>query len=487
MWRPHPGFQTEFLRRDEFEAFAGGAVGPGKTDLLIVQALDHIEHPQYHGLILRRTFPRLQEIIDRCKDLYPGFGGVWKAGLKRFEFPSGARITLGHCEHEDDKRNYHGKEFQYMAFDELTEFTQSQYEFISLLRSRSTIPGLKVKVRSASNPGGPGHAWVKERFVDVATPGRRYVDPKTGLSRIFVPGTVDDNPSLFENDPDYLKRLELQGELAYKRYRYGIWDAFEGQAIPELSPSVHGCEDFDIPPEWERYCIFDWGWSSPFAVLWFAIDYDGNMYLYREWYGCKREEEGLEDGANAGLKLQAWEVARGILEREREAGEKIRRRFADPSIWHPRAESRRKEARGVTIYDDFVSEGVYFIKADNVRIQGRHQVHRRLKLVENIDKETGELLSEDPTFQAFNSCKGFWRTMPLLREDPKRPDDIDTDTEDHLYDCLRYMCVSKPIKPKPVTKIPAGSFQAERARYIRAKKYAARHAISMSEAYGKIR
>jgi len=453
--------------------------------MLIVQALNHIDHPKYHGLILRRTYPRLQEIIDRCLDIYPAFGGVWKSGLKRFEFSSGSRITLGHCQHEDDKRNWHGKEFQYIAFDELTEFTKSQYEFIALSRSRSTIPELKAKVRSASNPGGIGHAWVKERFVDVITPGRRYVDPKTGLSRIFIPGTVDDNPSLFENDPEYLSRLAALPELEFMRFRYGIWDAFEGQAFPELSPSVHGCDDYDIPPEWEKYCVFDWGYSSPFCVFWFAMDYDGVMHLYREWYGCRKEEEGVEDGADVGLKLQAWEVAKGILEREQ--GEKIRMRIADPSIWHPRPESRRREARGPTIEEDFSNEGIFFQKADNAREHGRQQVHKRLQLNSDVDPDTGEILSEDPMFQAFNSCRGFWRTMPLLRECERNPNDIETKSADHCYDVLRYMCMARPIKPKKIHKIPPGSFQATRARLIKAKKYAARYHVSMAQAYGRVR
>jgi hypothetical protein len=484
-WRPHPGFQTEFLRRDEFEALAGGAAGPGKTDLLIVGALENIGHPKYHGLILRRTFPRLQEIIDRCHEIYPWYGGVWSSKLHRFEFPSGAKITLGHCQHEESKRDYHGKEFQYIAFDELTEFTQTQYEFIALSRARSTVPGLKSKIRSATNPGGIGHYWVRQRFVDVATPGRRYIDPKTGLSRIFIPGTVKDNPTLFENDPAYLSRLEGLPEVERMRLLYGIWDAFEGQVFPELSQRVHGCDPFEIPPEWERYCVFDWGYSKPFCVHWYAIDYDDRLYLYREWYGCKKEEEGAEDGADVGLKLQAWEVARGI--RLREAGEKIRMRIADPSIWHPRPDSRRQESKGITILEDMQREGMYFVKADNDRMHGKMQVHKRLKLDEEIDTETGEVIAENPMFQAFNSCKGFWRTVPNLAEDPKNPEDVDTDQEDHPYDCLRYMSMARPIRPKKVSRIPAGSFQAERNRLLRARQYAKRHGVSIDVAYSRVR
>ena len=247
---------------------------------------------------------------------------------------------------------------------------------------------------------------------------------------------------------------------------------------------MHGYEDFDIPPEWERYCVFDWGFSKPFSVGWYAMDYDGVLYRYREWYGCKREHEGLADGANTGLRMQAWEVARGILEREH--GEKIRQRIADPSIWHPRPDNRKGEARGITIYDDFASEGVYFFKADNDRKHGKMQVHKRLKPEIDVDIETGEILSEQPMIKIANSCKGFWRTMPALYASVKDTDDVDTTQEDHIYDEFRYAVMARPLKPKKVERIPTGSFQAERARLIRAKKYAARHGTSVEAAYGRV-
>lgn len=484
-WRPHPGFQTHFLERSEFEALAGGAAGPGKTDLLIMGALRNIRHPKYHGVIIRRTYPRLQEIIDRCHEIYPAYGGEWSAKLHRFEFPSGAKITLGHCQHEDSKRDYHGKEFQYIAFDELTEFTESQYKFIALSRARSTIPGIPIQIRSATNPGGVGHQWVKERFVDVAKWGRRYISPKTGLSRIFVPGTVEDNPTLFANDPAYLARLEELPEIEKLRLRHGIWDAFEGQVFSDLSSAVHGIEPFDIPPEWERYCVLDWGYAKPFSVGWYAVDYDDVIYRYREWYGSKKETEGSDEGADVGIKKQAWEVAKGILEREN--GEKIRYRIADPSIWHTRPGFRHKEARGVTIEEDFANEGVNFVAADNDRTHGKLQVHKRLQREEDIDPETGEITGEMALLRVFNNCKGFWRTMPALVEDPKNPEDIDTKQEDHIYDELRYMCMARPIKPKKVVSIAPGSFQAERQRLIRAKKEARRRGISVTEAYMRIK
>ena len=185
------------------------------------------------------------------------------------------------------------------------------------------------------------------------------------------------------------------------------------------------------------------------------------------------------------MKMVAWEVARGILDREK--GERVRMRIADPSIWHPRHESRRNESLGTTILEDFQRERVLLTKADNDRSHGKMQVHKRLKLVEEIDTETGEVVSEEPQFRAFNSCKGFWRTVPNLVYSEKRGEDVDTDQEDHPYDTFRYMCMARPVKPKFVERVPRGSFQAERSRLIRAKKYAQRHGVSIDVAYTRVR
>jgi hypothetical protein len=482
-WAPHLGSQTEFLSRSEFEVLFGGSAGPGKTDCLVAGLAADIWHPRYRGLLLRRTFPQLQEIIDRCWRLYPLMGGVFRATEKRWEFPSGAIIDLGHMQHEADKYNYQGKEYHRAGFDELTQFTETQYTYL-LSRLRTTDPELAPQAIATTNPGGIGHYWVKERFVTITDHGRAYIDPKTGLSRIFIPAKIEDNPTLFLSDPAYLARLEALPEIERMRLRHGIWDAFEGQVFTELSQRVHGCEDFDIPPEWERFCVLDWGYAKPFSVGWYAIDYDSTLYRYREWYGFKNEAEGVAEGADVGLKKQAWEVARGILDLEK--GEKIRMRIADPAIFHPHPESRKREARGMTIHEDMMNEGIYFLKADNDRVHGKMQVHKRMKLDTEVDESTGEVIDERPMLKVFNSCKGFWRTIPQMREDPKNPEDVDTDQEDHIYDEFRYMCMARPIQPKRVQRIPAGSFMAERNRLVRAKKYAQRHGVSVDVAYGRV-
>jgi len=473
-WCPHPGAQTEFCSRGEFEVLFGGAAGPGKTDCLIMEALRHIDKPEYSALLLRRTFPQLQEIIDRCHAHYPSLGGIYRATEHRWYFPSGAVINLGHMQHEQDKYNYQGKQYHFVGFDELTQFTETQYTYL-FSRARSTNPDIPPRIRCTTNPGGVGHVFVKERFIDIAPYSQTYIDPETGLSRVFIPAKHEDNPSLFENDPDYVNRLKMLTPIERMRLLEGIWDAFEDQAFPELSMRVHGSEPFPVPPEWEKFCVMDWGFSKPFSIGWYAVDFDGVIYRYREWYGTR------EGHVNSGVRMTAIEVARGILERERE---RVKFRVADPACWS--ATPRKDGSVGPSITEDMAKEGVYWIKADNNRLLGKLQCHQRLKLEEDVDDE-GVVTHEYPRFVAFNDQKHFWRTMTGLRLDAKNPEDVDTDQEDHIYDEFRYGCMARPIIPKKTVHIPQGTFAAERNRYIKAKKYAEKHGVSMTAAYARVR
>jgi hypothetical protein len=477
MWVPFPGAQEDFCSRGEFEALYGGAAGPGKTDCLVALATRQINHPAYSAILMRRTFPQLQEIIDRSHQQYPAIGGIYRSTEHRWYFPSGAKIQLGHMQHENDKYNYQGKQYQFIGFDELTHFSKEQYLYL-FSRCRSSIPGLDAEMRSSTNPGGIGHTWVKERFVDVAPHGDTYIDPDTGLSRVFIPGKLTDNPALMENDPGYLARLKALPEIEQKRLIEGIWDAFEGQVFTELSARVHRIADFDPPPEWFKWCTFDWGYAKPFCCLWFAIDPDGVIYLYREWYGC---EEGKDD---TGLKLGTTEIANGIHERERE---KINIRLADPAIWSGTPEKQKYGIKGNSIWEDLTASGLHFLKADNDRKQGKTQVHKRFEVEEIVDERTGEIISERPRFYATESCKHFWRTIPLLREDAKNPEDVDTKQEDHIYDCVRYGFMFKPIVVKRKQFTPQGTFTKERERMIRARNYAKRNGCTMEDAYRRIK
>ena len=475
IWEPHPGAQAEFCGRGEFEAFYGGQAGPGKTDCLIGIALRYIRYPKYNFIILRRTFPQLEEIIDRTRILYSLLGGVYKSGEHLWYFPSGAKGKLGHMQHEGDQYNYQGKEYQFIGFDEATQFTRAQYLYL-FSRCRSTDTRIPCRVRATSNPGGVGHDFIRNRFkIGLQEPGTTIYDKEKLSSRVFIPGKLTDNPTLLKNDPDYVNRLLELPEVERARLMDGVWDAFEGQAFPELNQDVHGIAPIDIPNEWPRYRAFDWGYSTPFAVLWFAVDFDGRIFIYREWYGSKDGES-----RNVGIKKAPIDIARGIIKRE--LGENVKTGPADPDIWNPRWKTMGGKNKfglvGESVASDMAKEKVNFLKADNDQIQGRQQVHKRLML---DDKG-------DPQIFVFNTLENFWRTMPLLREYEKNPEVLDSKrVEDHIYCVLRYFCMFKPTRPRKTAAPDKGSFQSERRRLINAKRLAAKTGISLTAAYGRIK
>lgn len=479
-WYPHPGPQQEFCSRGEFEVLFGGAAGPGKTDCLTMEATRFINFQRYRALILRRTFPQLQEIIDRCWNWYPKLDGDYKAGEHRWYFPGGATIQLGHMQHENDKYNYQGKEFHFIGFDELTQFTVTQYLYLHS-RARSTDPDIPVRLRATTNPGGIGHIWCKERFVDICKPLKTYIDPATGQSRCFVPASVYDNPTLLEGDPMYIKRLEALPEIEKLRLLHGVWDVFEGQVFVELSQRVHGCDPFDIPREWECFSAFDWGYSRPWCYLVFATDFDNIIYLIKEHYGMKNKNP------NQGLRQTNTQICREILKIEDSLHVKIRYRVADPACWSPTKLKGSNKNFGPSFVEDAGKEGLFFLKADNDRIRGKQQIHQRFSIEEETDLKTGEVTNEYPRFQAFKTCKRWWVEMMSLYENPKNPEDVDTEQPDEGYDCTRYAMMSRPVVPKIRPKEIPGTFQAERKRLIRAKEYANRHGVSLAAAYARIR
>src|SRR5574343_1805080 len=465
IWQPHYGPQREFCSRGEFEILYGGAAGGGKTDALIMEALRYIEFPKYKGLIMRRTFTHLQEIIDRTRQFYPAIGGDYRASEHRWYFPSGSSVKMGHMQHEGSEYNYQGQEYQYIAFDEACQLTPKQYLYL-FSRARSTDPRIPSRVRGATNPGGPCHQFLKDRFrIGHVDPGITIYDDATGLTRSFIPAKLSDNPSLLDNDPNYLSRLMQLPEIERKRLIDGLWDAFEGQKFPELNEELHG-DNFEIPPEWECFGAFDWGYARPWAYGIFRVDYDGRIYLDRLFYGTR------EDSAspNIGLRMTDSEIAREIKKTEGKL--KVRYRVAGHDIFSKKPS--RDGTMGPSPAENMAAEGVIFIKADNNRIPGWQQIHHRLKI-----DEDGQ-----PWFFMRKSLRHAWRTMAAMPEDPANPEDIlNKDIEDHIPEMIRYGLMTRPMVPKYQKQTDKGSFQAERRRLLAAKKLAARQGISLSEAY----
>ncbi|MCX6021604.1 MAG: phage terminase large subunit, partial [Chloroflexi bacterium] len=289
VWRAQPR-QAAFLRRTEIEALYGGAAGAGKTDALLVFSIRRrVRHPGSRGLLLRRTYADLNRegaAIARSRELLEGAGVRWTASDHKWRFPNGSVLEFGALETEPDVYKYQGAQYDDICFDELTQFSSFQYRFL-MGRTRTVRTDLKPLIRAATNPGGAGHGWVKERFVENAAPLTPFTDPLTGLTRIFVPARLWDNKALTTADPDYERRLLALPEAERRAYLDGDWDVFSGQVFREFRRDRAGQEwhvvrPFAIPAEWRRFRALDFGIGAPMCCLWFARDPAGGVVVYRE-------------------------------------------------------------------------------------------------------------------------------------------------------------------------------------------------------------
>lgn len=435
------------MRRGEYEALYGGAAGGGKSDAMVAEALRQVDIPHYKAILFRKTFPEARELILKSHRMYPRV--YPKAKYNGFEhcwtFPSGARIYFGSMPNATSHLRYQGLSFAFIGFDELTHFTQEEYEYL-ISRNRADGPGVRVYIRATANPGGVGHGWVKERFITSMPPNTPYefkttVAKPDGTSmevvrkRIFIPSSVFDNKELLNNDPNYLANLAMLPEAQRKALLYGDWNTFSGQVFTEWKDNpdgyktrqfTHVIEPFEIPRHWRRYRTFDFGYSKPFAVQWWAVDTDGRVYLYRQLYGCT-------ETPNTGVKWEPRQIAKEIrrIEAEQEKGNTIIG-IADPSIWD---KSRGSDG---TVINMMEAEGVYFDKGKNDRISGKMQLHYRLAFDKN----------GFPMMYVFNTCRQFIRTLPNLVYDTVHVEDIDTSQEDHDYDACRYFLQENPIKAR---------------------------------------
>ena len=425
IFEPNEGPQTEFLAASEREVFYGGARGGGKSYAMLVDPLRYCDKQKHRALLIRRTMPELRDLINHSQHLYPKAypGAKWREQEKEWKFPSGARIEFGYAENLTDALRYQGQSYTWIGIDELPQYpTEDIYNF---LRSslRSVDPEIPVFMRATGNPGNVGSLWVKNMFVDPAVPNTKFdIDIKTPtgvkkISRRFIPAKLEDNPYLMQTD-DYYAMLASLPEVQRKQFLDGNWEAFEDSSFPEFNKDIHVIKPFDIPRNWMKFRACDWGYSSPACCLWIAVDFDNNLFVYRELYT---------------QKVTADMFARKVLDAEE--GEYIRYGVLDSSTW-----ARRGDI-GPSIAETMILEGCRWRPSDRSprsRIAGKLEIHKRLR----PDEETGY-----PSLFILDNCVNLIRTLPMLPTDKNNPEDVDTHAEDHAYDALRYGCMSRPIHP----------------------------------------
>jgi len=434
--------QAHALSCPAFELFYGGAKYGGKTDFLLADFAQDVNTwgRAWKGIIFRRTYNELEEIIARSLELYPYVfpGAKYGATSKTWYFPSGARLKLRFIDQIKDIHHYHGHSYSFAGWDELPRWNDLELylEFMSMIRSPAGAP---CRVRATGNPGGPAHLHVKQRFIDVAAPLRIYRDPETGLTRVFVPARLEDNPQGTMRDPAYEARMKLLPPHLYKMYREGRWDVVAGSVFGEIwNPAAHVMKPFRIPKAWRKFRALDWGSSRPFSVGWYAVDTEGRLFRYRELYGWGGKP-------NVGLKWDSRTLAREILAREKGAFDEgqVDAGPADPSVWN--------KQDGPSVAEKMAEEGVSWIRADNDRLNGWQEVMARLRWSEPLPGRPAA--SERPGLVIFENCVHLIRTLPVLTYDETHPEDIDTDQEEHAADELRYACMSRPWRTYTVPEI----------------------------------
>lgn len=423
--------QKKFIDSTADETLFGGAAGGGKSYAQLIDAfLFAMKYPGSKQLILRRTFPELsRSLILVSLTLYPKELGSYNSSAHKWYFKNGSSIEFGYCDTEKDVTKYQSAEYDVIRFDELTHFTEFQYTYlISRIRGVNNFP---KQVKSTSNPGSVGHAWVKARFIDNKIPEQEYTD-ELGRTFVFIPAKVQENKFLMESDPNYIKRLEQLPEKERKALLEGEWDIFEGQYFSEFKRELHVIEPFEIPEHWRRYTTTDYGLDM-LATLWIAVDTQGNAFVYKELYQSNlivSEAASRMKEVNGKDKIHSW--------------------YGPPDLWNRRQETGKSAA------ELFRENGILLTKSNNNRVQGWLNVKEWLKPYQTRDEHTGETIITS-RLKIFKNCLNLIRTLPQLQMDEKNPNDVALEPHEltHAPDALRYWCSTRPLKAiEPVERDP---------------------------------
>jgi hypothetical protein len=432
------------------------ARGGGKTDGLAGDWLHHASRYGVgaRGLFFRQTYPELEEVEQRCQEIFPYQGGKWLAGKHTWIFTNGARLRLRHLMNEQDAQLVQGQSNTWIGGDELGNYPTARA--IDLLRATLRSPtGVPCFFRGSANPGGVGHNWLKARYIDPAPPLTPFAATEVvagetiTVKRCFIPSTLEDNALLMRNDPTYWQRVMAAtsgNEALLKAWRYGLWNIVAGGMLDDVFDTRwHVLEPFTPPLAWSIRRAFDWGSSKPFAVAWFAhsdgespdpqgrIYPRGTRFLLAEYYGWSGKP-------NEGLRMTNSEIARTIrgIEDESFFASRVKAGPADSQIYDV--------VNGTSIASEIARQGISFLPAQ----KGPGSRRQGATLLRQYLKASRRWPMEEPGLFVFNTCRQWLRTVPIVPRDPKNQDDVDSDSEDHMYDVTRYE-LSLPLPSRAQT------------------------------------
>ena len=435
VFKPNDGPQTDYLASSEREVLYGGAAGGGKSYATLADPLRSLNHKDFSGLLVRHTTEELRELIQKSQELYPkAIPGIkWSERKSQWVTPRGGRIWMSYLDKDQDVMRYQGQAFNYIAFDELTQWSTSFAWDYMRSRLRSAAPELGLYMRATTNPGSVGHQWVKKMFIDPSEPNKPFwaTDIETGdtlayprghtkegqplFKRRFIPASLFDNPYLADSG-DYETMLLSMPEHQRKQLLEGNWDVNEGAAFPEFNRQIHVVDPYDIPNSWAKFRACDYGYGSWTGVVWFAVSPSEQLVVYREMYVTK---------------VTATDLADLILDAESDDGT-IRYGVLDSSLWHKRGDT------GPSLAEQMIMKGCRWRPSDRSkgsRVSGKNEIHRRLQVDE---------FTEEPQLVFFSTCTNCIAQLPSLPLDKRNPEDVDTNAEDHLYDAIRYGIMTRP-------------------------------------------
>lgn len=444
VWSPQEGPQKALIDCPLPEIFYGGARGGGKTDGVLGKYAIKAEiyGAAFNAVFFRKELPMLDDAIERSQAIYGPLGAEWHEQKKMWRFPSGGRLRFRPLERLQDAEKYQGQNITDACVEEAGNYPDPKPidRLNGVLRSVSGVP---TQLILTGNPGGPGQLWIKQRYIDPAPSGLKILKrslPNGNEHRyVFIPSKVQNNRLLLKYDPDYINRLYMVGsDELVKAWLEGDWNAIEGAYFDCWSQRmvIRPCS---LPEHWVRFRSFDWGSARPFSVGWWAVaseDFvhpDGliipkrSIVRYREWYGAKEP--------NVGLKLTAEQVGQGIVSREEE---EVSYGVADPAAF--------AQDGGPSIIERMIKVGCKkWRKADNRRVSEKGHLGGWDTMRQRMIGEDGK-----PLIYCFDTCVDSIRTIPVLQHDDNRPEDVDTDSEDHAADEWRYACMSRPyMRNKP--------------------------------------
>lgn len=445
------------------EILIGGSFGSGKSFFLRwASILWAMEVPGLNIFLFRRTFPDLRvnhlvgphSYLSILEPLISSGYVKYNSAHNTFKFWNGSIITLSHLQQEQDMYRWQGSEIHCLLLDEGTTFTEAQYRF---MRSRVRMTGVKVpekwkgyfpKIMVSSNPGGISHNFFKQGWVDMC-PNNRIVkmpNEEGGLLRQYLPAKIYDNPYMMKEDPDYVKRVMAMGnsELVTAMLE-GDWNIPSGQMFSDvMDPAKNLVSDFRLPEHWTIKRAHDWGYSSPFSVLWYAVADDtpctidgkqktfkrGTIIIADELYGCKANKPA------EGVRWSASDIAKAIQEKERHFDRAVRPGPADNSIF----DGDSKIAEEMSVHNVNWTRSN---KAPGSRKIGWQQIRNRFSAM-HLDNQ------EEPGLVIMNRCQNLWKNLSGLPRDTNNLDDVDTKAIDHDSDTLRYIVLDRPKTAKMI-------------------------------------